>query len=79
MNNDFGIDIRVELEWDHKHYSACDLNTYDGAIDGTNFIGHGKTKAEAVEELILIMEDSGYYDPEYIEAMKLTAAQMKNQ
>ena len=35
----------------HGGFYAADENTYDGASDGNNYIGHGATKLKALENL----------------------------
>lgn len=60
----------TEKDW---HWTAVDIDTYDGSEDSGNraHIGYGDTEREAIADLIQIMEDSdGYYDADEIAAAR---------
>lgn len=48
-------------------FLAVDENTYDGAVDGNNYMGSGSTEEEALHDLIVNLEDSGLYNWDVLE------------
>jgi len=62
--------IIPQFEW-HIHngeYSCIDDRTYDGAPDGSNMIGWGKTCEEALADLVRLFEERADYQMAEAEA-----------
>ncbi len=51
------MNIKTTLELDGK-WTAVNTDSYDGAPDSTtNFVGHGDTAEDAIEDLKIAIED----------------------
>lgn len=57
------LDIRAELQPDNQ-WAAIDWNTYDVDCDESGYfstspVGYGKTKQDAIDDLLFQMEERG--------------------
>lgn len=57
----------------NNEYCAIDEDTYDGAPDGRNIQGWGKTELEAVRDLVDLLEDLEQQNRSYRSTQKLLA------
>ena len=78
----FNIDPRYSYEPNNAPdcWSCIDDRTYDGAPDGSNMIGWGKTAQEALEDLERLFEErADYYEDQAMsEAQRLYEEENRN-
>jgi len=59
----FNIEPRFTYHPENQEWSCIDDRTYDGAPDGSNMMGWGKTKEEALEDLERLFDErADYYE-----------------